>query len=81
MLVELPGLPSDSTCILKAEPGTLDIKRREAGILLISLPSWSTLQTSDYNVIIEVKCRFNVIDDVIHKMQRPVDMIKIHAVR
>ena len=27
-----------STCVLKAEPGKLDIKRREPGILFISLP-------------------------------------------
>ena len=40
------GLPSDSTCVLKAEPGKLDIKRREPGILFIS----NTLQTSDYDV-------------------------------
>ena len=33
-LVESRGLPSDSTCVLKAEPGKLDIKRREPGILL-----------------------------------------------
>ena len=32
------GLPSDSTFVLKAEPGKLDIKRREPGILFISLP-------------------------------------------
>ena len=38
MLVESRGLPSDSSCILKAEPGKLDIKRREPGILFISLP-------------------------------------------
>ena len=31
-------LPSNSTCILKAEPGKLGIKRREAGTLFISLP-------------------------------------------
>ena len=31
-------LSSESTCILKAEPGKLDIKRREPGIPLISLP-------------------------------------------
>ena len=31
------GLPSDSTCILKAEPGKLDIKICEPGILFISL--------------------------------------------
>ena len=28
----------NSTCVLKAEPGKLDIKRREPGILFISLP-------------------------------------------
>ena len=38
-LVELKGLPSDSTCILIAEPGKLDIKRCESGILFINLPS------------------------------------------
>ena len=32
------GLPSDSTCVLTAEPGKLDIERREPGILFISLP-------------------------------------------
>ena len=36
MFVELRGLPSDSTCILQAEPGKLDIKRYEPGILMIS---------------------------------------------
>ena len=32
------GLPSDSTCVLKAELGKLDIKRCKPGILFISLP-------------------------------------------
>ena len=32
------GLPSDSTCVLEAEPGKLEIKRRLPGILFISLP-------------------------------------------
>ena len=36
-LLTLRGMPSDSTCILEAEPGKLDIKRREPGILFISL--------------------------------------------
>ena len=36
-LVKSQGLPSDSTCILKAEPGKLDIKGQEPGILFISL--------------------------------------------
>ena len=44
------GLLSDSTCVLKAEPGKLDIKRREPGILFISLPILNTIQTSDYDV-------------------------------
>ena len=32
------SLPSDSTCVLKAEPGKTDIKRRTPCILFISLP-------------------------------------------
>ena len=32
------GLPKDSTCILEAESGKLDIKRQVPGILFISLP-------------------------------------------
>ena len=35
------GLLSDSTCVLKAEPGKLDIKRHEPGILFISLHAYS----------------------------------------
>ena len=37
MLVESRGLPRDSICVLDAEPGKLDIKRCEPGILFISL--------------------------------------------
>ena len=44
------GLPSDSTCVLKAEPSKLDIKRREPGILFISLPIVEHSSTSDYEV-------------------------------
>ena len=36
-LVESRGLLSDSTCVLKTEPGKLDIKIGDPGILLISL--------------------------------------------
>ena len=36
-------MPSDSTCVLNAEPGKLDIKRREPGVY----PLLNTLQTSD----------------------------------
>ena len=37
-------LPSDSTCILKVEPGKLDVKRHKPGILFISLPIVSLLK-------------------------------------
>ena len=37
MIVESCGLPSDSACILLAEPGKLDIKRCKPGILFITL--------------------------------------------
>ena len=49
-LLTSPGLLRDSTCVLKAKPGKLDIKRCKPGILFISLPSF-TLQTSDYDII------------------------------
>ena len=32
------ALPHNSTCVPKAKPGKLDIKRQESGILFISLP-------------------------------------------
>ena len=32
------GLPSDLTCVLKAEPGKLDMKRGKPGFLFISFP-------------------------------------------
>ena len=38
------GLPSESKSVLKAEPGKLDIKRGEPGILFISLPIISLLK-------------------------------------
>ena len=47
------GLPGDSTCVLKAEPGKLDIKRCKPGILFITLPIVNTLQTSDYDVFFD----------------------------
>ena len=47
------GLPSDSTCVLKAEPGKLDIKRREPGILFISLPIVEHSKTTDYDVMFD----------------------------
>ena len=54
VLLTSRGLPSNSTYVLKAEPGKLNrpIKRREPGILFISLPMVS-LHTSDYDVFFE----------------------------
>ena len=36
--VDIARLANDSTWVLKAEPSKIDIKRREPGILFISLP-------------------------------------------
>ena len=81
MLVGSLGLLSDSTCVLKAKPGELHVKRREPGILFISLPVGSLFKL----VIILRRCRFtsqfNVMDDVIQKVQRHDDPIKAHALR
>ena len=37
-LVESRGLPSDSACVIEAEPSNLDTERREPAVLFISLP-------------------------------------------
>ena len=48
------GLPSDSTFVLKAEPGKLDIKRRANLVFYLSVyPLLNTLQTSDDGVIFD----------------------------
>ena len=53
-LVEWRGLPSDSTSVLEAKPGKRDtcIKRREPGILFISLQAVSLFKLASitYNV-------------------------------
>ena len=56
MLAESLVLPSDSTCILKAEPGKLwpYTKRCELGMLFISLPIYNSLfKKSNCDVIID----------------------------
>ena len=40
-----------------AEPGKFDIKRRQPGILFISLQFGTSLKNSDYDVIIEFFCQ------------------------
>ena len=57
-LVESRGLASGSTCVLKDEPGKLDIKRRKPGILFISLPIGSIYKLA----IITFDYRFFCVD-------------------
>ena len=64
-----------STCVPKAEPGKLDIIRREPGTLFISLPIRSL-----FNLAIMTQL-WSVIGDVIQKVQSHYDLIKTHAVR
>ena len=47
------GLPSYSTCVLKAKPGKLDIKDANLVFYLSVHPLLNTLQTSDYDVIFD----------------------------
>ena len=50
-LVESRGLPSDSTCVVQAEPGKFDIKLRELAVVFYFI---SLLETNDYDVIIDI---------------------------
>ena len=47
------GLPSDSTRVLKAEPGKLVTKDANLVFYLSVYPLLNTLQTSDYDVIFD----------------------------
>ena len=74
------GLPSDSTCVLKALPDKLDIKRREPDILFISLPIASLFKLAVmaylfYFVLIQRHKRRH------SKSATPRYLIKAHAVR
>ena len=79
-LVKSRGLPSDSTCFLEAEPGKLDIKRREPGILFISLQADSLFKLGIVrllSIFLLIKCHLRRNS----KMQRHDDLIKAHAAR
>ena len=49
IVFEMQGLPSNSTCTLKAKYGKLDIKR-QTWYSIYQFTHWCTLQTSDYGV-------------------------------
>ena len=59
------GLPSNSICVIKAEPGKLDIKRREPCILviilLICLPS-AVSNVSGYRCVFDSRSRGREFD-------------------
>ena len=62
--------PPDSTCVLKAEPVKLDIKRRLPGILFISLQVGSLFKLEIIDVIIDF-----CAGDAFQKMQHHHDLI------
>ena len=75
-----PVLPSDSTCVLKAMPGKLDIKRCELGILFISLPIvvlFKLASISSLSTFVSIQHHWQPYS----KVQRHHDLIKAHAVR
>ena len=80
-LVDIARLAERSTSVLKAEPGKVDNKRRDPGILFISLPICFNLKLAimAYFFIFELIQRH--YSDVIRKVQRHHGLIKAHAVR
>ena len=64
MLVDITRLAERSTCVLKAQPGKLVIKRRKPGVLFISFTRWFTLQTSNFDVFFTL-VSFSVVGDII----------------
>ena len=74
------GLPSDLTCVFEAKAGKLDIKSHEPGILFISLQVDSLFKLAIMTSLSSL-CQFNVIDNVIQKVQNHDDLIKAHAMR
>ena len=49
--VTMRGLMSDSTCVLKAVPGKLDIKKKQTWYFIYQFTHCFTRQTSNYDVI------------------------------
>ena len=76
----MQGLLSDSTCVLEAEPGKLDIKGRKPGILFISLQA-DSLFKQEIMTQLSIFVSFNVIDNFVQKVQRHDDLIKAHTER
>ena len=81
-LVDIARLakPRDSTCLLKAEPDKLDIKRHEPGILLHQFTHCFTLQNSDNDIIFDF-CVDSASLATSFKKCNAHDLIKAHAVR
>ena len=52
MVVEYRGLLSDSSSVLKAEPGKLDYQKTQSWYSFPQFTSWFTLQNGDYDVIV-----------------------------
>ena len=53
------AMPDDSTCVLKAEPGKLDIKKHEPGVLFISLPIVSLFKLAImtyFSIFVFIQC-------------------------
>ena len=67
------GLPSDSTCVLKAEPGNLDTCTWYS---IYQITHCFTLQTRDYDVIFDF-----CIDSAYLATSFKHDLVKAHAVR
>ena len=70
------GKSQASTCVVKAEPCKLGIKRRKLG----RFKSCFTLQTSDYDVIIDLRDDSKSSTMSFKKCKRHDDLITTHAI-
>ena len=83
-LVVSRGMQNDATCILKAKSGKLDIETHKPGILLSVYKLVHSSNDSDYEGFYPFcvnSTSFNVIVDIIRKVQRLHDLIKTHGMR
>ena len=69
-LLTLRGLPSDSSCVLEAEPGKLDISLQVGLLFKLAI-------TTSLSSFVSIQCHC----DVIQKVQCHDDLIKARAMR
>ena len=81
MLVDIARLVEQFSMCSQSEPGKLDIRRREPGILLINLPIVSLFKLAIMTYFSIFCIDLSVISDVIQTVQRHHNLITAHAMK